>query len=45
MVKKGALDKYGKNIEGVTPKEWKENYVDYKDEGAPQKGLISVSTP
>jgi len=29
MVKDGKLGKYGEKIEGVTPKEWNEDYVDY----------------
>lgn len=29
MIKKGELDKYGKDIPGVTPAAWKKDYVDY----------------
>ncbi|WWC70773.1 centromere/microtubule-binding protein cbf5 [Kwoniella pini CBS 10737] len=29
MIKKGELDKYGKSIEGVTPQNWKKDYIDY----------------
>ncbi|WWC88569.1 centromere/microtubule-binding protein CBF5 [Kwoniella dendrophila CBS 6074] len=43
MIKKGELDKYGKSIEGVTPQNWKKEYVDYnaqdQEEGG---GLIST---
>ena len=33
MIKKGELDKYGKLIDGVTPDNWKKEYVDYNAEG------------
>ncbi|MCO5569464.1 hypothetical protein L7F22_023176 [Adiantum nelumboides] len=29
MVKDGKLDKHGRDIDGVTPQSWKEEYVDY----------------
>lgn len=29
MVKDGKLDKHGREIDGVTPKSWKDDYVDY----------------
>ncbi|MCO5598522.1 hypothetical protein L7F22_052619 [Adiantum nelumboides] len=29
MVKDGKLDKHGREIDGVTPKTWKDDYVDY----------------
>lgn len=38
MVKGGKLDKYGKKIEGVTPKDWQETYVDYRDDGVVTMG-------
>lgn len=41
MVKKGELDKYGKQIEGVTPSTWSSSYVDYNAvEG--QEGLVGT---
>lgn len=32
MVKDGKLDKHGRNIDGVTPQNWKEDYVDYSSQ-------------
>jgi hypothetical protein len=32
MVKEGKLGKFGETIEGVTPKTWSADYVDYKTE-------------
>lgn len=29
MVKEGKLDKHGRTIAGVTPKQWTKDYVDY----------------
>lgn len=29
MVKDGKLDKHGREIDGVTPKSWKDEYIDY----------------
>jgi len=41
MVKGGQLDKFGKKIEGVTPQNWSQSYVDYNEvEG--QEGLVST---
>ncbi|KAG8810234.1 centromere/microtubule-binding protein cbf5, partial [Serendipita sp. 399] len=40
MVKDGTLDKFGRTLEGVTPKEWTKDYVDYS--GGGQKGGIPV---
>ncbi|KAJ9097832.1 centromere/microtubule-binding protein cbf5 [Naganishia cerealis] len=42
MVKSGKLDKYGKNIDGVTPKDWTEGYVDYKEEGVVTFGKVET---
>lgn len=33
MIKKGELDKFGKPVEGVTPKGWQADYVDYTPVG------------
>lgn len=33
MIKKGELDKFGKTVEGVTPKGWQADYVDYTPVG------------
>lgn len=39
MVKKGLLDKYGKSIDGKTPKDWLKAYADYAGPGKkPQQG-------
>lgn len=44
MVKGGQLDKFGKKIEGVTPQNWSQSYVDYNEvEG--QEGLVSTQPP
>jgi H/ACA ribonucleoprotein complex subunit 4 len=40
MVKTGQLDKYGRNIEGVTPKDWTKDYADYSEGG--QRGGVPV---
>ncbi|WVR06332.1 centromere/microtubule-binding protein CBF5 [Kwoniella sp. DSM 27419] len=40
MIKKGELDKYGKNIDGVTPAGWKKEYVDYNADDAETSGTI-----
>lgn len=40
MVKGGQLDKYGRTVEGITPKEWKNEYVDYSEGG--QRGGVPV---
>ncbi|GHJ88353.1 hypothetical protein NliqN6_4755 [Naganishia liquefaciens] len=42
MVKSGKLDKYGKTIEGVTPKDWTEGYVDYKEDGVVTFGKVET---
>ncbi|WVQ82982.1 centromere/microtubule-binding protein cbf5 [Cryptococcus sp. DSM 104549] len=41
MIKKGELDKYGKAIDGVTPQQWKKEYVDFNAEEA-EGGLVST---
>lgn len=33
MIKDGKLGKHGEKIEGVTPKEWSKDYVDYTRDG------------
>lgn len=45
MVKDGKLDKHGRHLDGVTPKEWSAGYVDYSvgAEGAGDREPISVS--
>jgi H/ACA ribonucleoprotein complex subunit 4 len=43
MVKGGQLDKYGRSIEGVTPKDWTSDYVDYS-EGAQRGGVPVIAT-
>lgn len=44
MVKGGQLDKFGKKIEGVTPQNWSQSYVDYNEvEG--QEGLVATQPP
>ncbi|ODO05268.1 centromere/microtubule-binding protein CBF5 [Cryptococcus wingfieldii CBS 7118] len=40
MIKKGELDKYGKSIDGVTPKDWSKGYIDYNVDDAPVSGLL-----
>jgi H/ACA ribonucleoprotein complex subunit 4 len=43
MVKKGELDKFGKKIDGVTPANWSQSYVDYNEaEGEAEGGLVST---
>lgn len=42
MVKSGKLDKYGKTIDGVTPKDWTEGYVDYKEDGVVTFGKVET---
>ncbi|KAF8337939.1 pseudouridine synthase [Cantharellus anzutake] len=37
LKKEGKLDKHGRTIEGVTPKEWTDKYVDYS---APAKATV-----
>jgi H/ACA ribonucleoprotein complex subunit 4 len=39
MIKKGELDKYGKQIPGVTPAAWGKDYVDYNAESGAE-GLV-----
>jgi H/ACA ribonucleoprotein complex subunit 4 len=43
MVKGGQLDKYGRPIDGVTPKDWTSDYVDYS-EGAQRGGVPVIAT-
>jgi H/ACA ribonucleoprotein complex subunit 4 len=43
MVKGGQLDKYGRAIDGVTPKDWTNDYVDYS-EGAQRGGVPVIAT-
>ncbi|KAG8928568.1 centromere/microtubule-binding protein cbf5 [Tulasnella sp. 417] len=47
MVKEGKLDKHGKNITGVTPKEWTDSYVDFSVTGdnGQARPLISTQPP
>lgn len=46
MVKGGQLDKFGKKIEGVTPQNWSQSYVDYNEvEAQGQEGLVSTQPP
>jgi len=46
MVKGGQLDKFGKKIDGVTPQNWSQSYVDYNEvEGEGQEGLVSTQPP
>jgi H/ACA ribonucleoprotein complex subunit 4 len=57
MIKKGELDKFGKAVEGVTPKAWSADYVDYTPVGGeasqpagmvqtqPQATLVAGATP
>lgn len=40
MIKGGELDKFGRPVEGKTPKEWTDDYMDYQD--GDQKGRIKV---
>lgn len=42
MIKKGELDKYGKNIDGVTPADWKTGYVDYNAQEGAEGGLVAT---
>lgn len=41
MVKSGKLDKHGRTIEGVTPKDWTDGYVDLTVTG--ESAIIPVS--
>jgi H/ACA ribonucleoprotein complex subunit 4 len=46
MVKGGQLDKFGKKIDGVTPQNWSQSYVDYNEvEGQAEEGLVSTQPP
>ena len=45
MVKKGELDKYGKPIDGVTPKQWSEGYIDYNAQQAEGSTLVPTQPP
>jgi H/ACA ribonucleoprotein complex subunit 4 len=40
LVKSGQLDKFGKAIEGVTPDNWKKEYVDYNATEEGEGGLV-----
>lgn len=42
MTNDGKLDKFGRAVEGVTPKEWTEDYVDYQ--GGQQHPPASIET-
>ncbi|WVF69190.1 centromere/microtubule-binding protein CBF5 [Kwoniella sp. CBS 6097] len=44
MIKKGELDKYGKNIDGVTPQTWKKEYVDYNAGDAAEGQASTAAT-
>jgi len=44
MVKGGELDKFGRPIDGVTPKEWTADYVDYSEGGQRAPATISPGT-
>lgn len=43
MVKDGKLDKHGKTIPGVTPKQWSKEYVDYTAGDAPAPANVRPS--
>jgi len=45
MVKDGKLDKHGKTIQGVTPKTWTENYVDFSVTGDSGETISTQRTP
>ncbi|KAG8955347.1 centromere/microtubule-binding protein cbf5 [Tulasnella sp. 424] len=44
MVKEGKLDKHGKNITGVTPKQWTDSYVDFSVTGDNGQARPLIST-
>jgi len=44
MIKDGKLGKHGEKIEGVTPKEWSKDYVDYARDEVPTPGVAGSST-
>jgi H/ACA ribonucleoprotein complex subunit 4 len=45
LVKSGQLDKYGKPIDGVTPDNWKKEYVDYNTGEEGEGGLVPTQPP
>jgi H/ACA ribonucleoprotein complex subunit 4 len=45
MVKKGELDKFGKKIDGVTPSNWSQSYVDYNEVEGQEGGLVATQPP
>jgi len=44
MIKDGKLGKHGERIEGVTPKEWSKDYVDYTRDEATPSNIAGPST-
>lgn len=44
MIKDGKLGKHGEKIEGLTPKEWSKDYVDYTRDKVPPPGVAGSST-
>jgi len=44
MIKDGKLGKHGEKIEGITPKEWSKDYIDYTRDEAPSSSVPGPST-
>jgi len=44
MIKDGKLGKHGEKLEGVTPKEWSKDYVDYTRDEVPSSSGAGPST-
>ncbi|KAF7436942.1 centromere/microtubule-binding protein cbf5 [Pleurotus ostreatus] len=44
MVKEGKLGKHGEKVEGVTPKEWSRDYVDYNRDEVPTAGPSTTAS-
>jgi len=44
MIKDGKLGKHGEKLEGVTPKEWSKDYVDYTRDEVPPPSVPGSST-
>jgi len=44
MIKDGKLGKHGEKLEGLTPKEWSKDYVDYTRDEVPRPSIPGPST-
>jgi len=45
MIATGSLNKHGRNIEGVTPTDWTEHYVDYTIQNTGVEGASAMAFP